>query len=501
MNRSTRDSRGRRSDSSSSPENDSSSSSESSSSSSSSSRANSSSSPERGSGGESPRSRDSSRDRQPERQTPVRRDGRTPSGSSPPRRLRGSPRGHQRRRRRDQSPARGRQRSLSRSPSPHGSDSENRNSRDESRGSGRRSRSTSPAASIDGTDRRRGSGNHQRWQRRHRSPVTRRRRSQSRSPTPPRLTNRCSRDPRSRRQPRSRSRTPSSRTLAKLIGQFLKKGSEAKNNQSQIHHLIPEFDPKVKTTTADQWLARVDQICKAHGKGKTYKLTTAISKLRGDAKDWFALAGAITKWRDFEAKLKSHFPGEVQFGKAIEEASNYHSQAGQDLQSYCVKKVGLFEKTELRLTDKQLVQFVAHGIGDPVIKRSALTRGCRNITELTKYLSNFETHPEEKQSKNSETKNFKNEDRNRPQKRNNARDHGQQRDANDYSKRSRIECFTCKEYGHYSRDCLQNKDKDGAKTHTDRNKEDSMFCTFCRTSTHDTKDCRSKNRIKPKQNQ
>lgn len=139
----------------------------------------------------------------------------------------------------------------------------------------------SPLRNSDDEDNRHRSQGRRSHRRRHRSPL-RRRRSYSSSPySSDESTYRNSR--RNRRSLRS-DRTPTTRTLMRLLAETLRAKS---TNQGNNGHLIPEFDPAVTDVSAERWLHRINKTAEVYGWDNKHKLVLASSKLRKTAKEWF----------------------------------------------------------------------------------------------------------------------------------------------------------------------------------------------------------------------
>lgn len=255
-------------------------------------------------------------------------------------------------------------------------------------------------------------------------------------------------------------------------------------------HLIPEFNPDKKITTADRWLSRINTTGEVQGWDSRYKLVTAFSKLRGSAEEWFqTCAYNVATWDEFSSELLKVYPKEIQFGKALEDAATHKSQDGQDLQIYCIKKLGLLSNLNLKLTDQQTVQYVAHGIKDDDIRQAALSRNCSGINELQKFLSNFDTTSGTRASKNAGSNGPKREEKDQTSKRGRYRDEGDSKDTRD-AKRSKVKCYKCDGMGHYSRDCpTKHANENKTREETGEKNDRKKYCTFCQLSNHDTEKC------------
>lgn len=255
-------------------------------------------------------------------------------------------------------------------------------------------------------------------------------------------------------------------------------------------HLIPEFDPEKKVTTADHWLNRINITGEVHGWNGKYKLVTAFSKLKGSAQEWFETClYNITTWDEFSRELLQIYPKEIQFGKALEEAAIYKSQEGQDLQVHCIKKIGLLSNLNIKLTEQQMAQYVAHGIRDDDIRQAAVSNNCNNVNELQKFLSNFDTTSKAKSSKNAGSKELKSEEEDETSRRSCYRDDKQSKDAMD-AKQSKVQCYQCDGFGHYSRNCPSKPATDrGFGAEAEIKKGYKKFCTFCELSNHETEKC------------
>lgn len=94
-------------------------------------------------------------------------------------------------------------------------------------------------------------------------------------------------------------------------------------------------------------------------------------------------------WQAFSHAVIKQFSGKIQFDKLFQEAANYMSSPGQDLQTYCFIKLGKINKLKLELAEKELVDFVAYGIHDQNIRVILQTARCKRLTKFNKCLSIF----------------------------------------------------------------------------------------------------------------
>lgn len=244
--------------------------------------------------------------------------------------------------------------------------------------------------------------------------------------------------------------------------------------------MIPEFDPDVSNLTAAQWLETVDDLGIMYGWPERRKLYMSGCRLKGNAELWFhEMRGSRLSWQAFNLALKQQFPGRVAFGEALKEAVDYMSAPGQDLLNYCYLKIGKIKRTDLDLTQKQLVEYVVQGIHDVDIRTTIQASSCKTVPELNEKLTIFRTRNTDKEKRSKSDVNVQDKSRE-------LRDNKNKGDKDPASSRGR--CYTCGKRGHKQRFCLSKKleQPSDEKRNDDKGKS---ACSYCNKLGHGVEKC------------
>lgn len=282
---------------------------------------------------------------------------------------------------------------------------------------------------------------------------------------------------------------PEALNLASRLDRFadaiLKLAQKPTGNQRYINdNVFPKFDPGKRAFTAGRWLKKINKVAEIYNIDSKEKLLRAISRLEGDARIWYDHCDDIETWQEFSDALELAFPRDTNFGVAFLEAAMYRNTEGQDLVSYCVKKLGLLDRLETTFSQKQMVEFVVEGIRDEQLKKTILAARYKNVHELKKYFSIHDTASERREQRNDRTRD---NDKNRPNRKRGHQPVGESgRDDGTASKREKSACFECGQTGHFKSECPKLKSKKESQSQ-DRTKH----CSFHNSSSHDTKDCRA----------
>lgn len=196
----------------------------------------------------------------------------------------------------------------------------------------------------------------------------------------------------------SASRESDFAKLTEVLSGIIKTGSRKSNYINE--KILPEFDPELKNLSASDWVQKIDTCGEMYDWDSKTKLYLGILKLRGNAKLWHdELQNSLLTWEVFSLAIVRQFPGEESFGKLMEDAVNYKSSPGQDLQAYCFAKLGKINKLKLELSEEKMADLIAQGIHDESIRTIVLAARNKSVAELNKCLSVFPNPDESKDVK------------------------------------------------------------------------------------------------------
>lgn len=164
---------------------------------------------------------------------------------------------------------------------------------------------------------------------------------------------------------------------------------------------LPEFDQAEKNLSASDWLEKINTCGVMYDWNEKTKLYLAVCRLRGSAQLWYKeLHNSQLAWPSFSYAIVKQFPRELSFRKLLEEAATYKSSHNQDLQAYCLLKIGKLNKIKLEVSEEKLVDFVAHGIHDESIRPTVLALRFKTLHDLNLCLSTFD-RPRKNNAENS----------------------------------------------------------------------------------------------------
>ena len=280
---------------------------------------------------------------------------------------------------------------------------------------------------------------------------------------------------------RSRSTTTNSdfAKLTDVLASIVKINSKRSSNNFINEKILPEFDPSVKTQSAADWIDKVNSCAILYDWDDKTKLYLAVCRLRGNAKVWYEeLHETQLSWLVFSHSLKKQFPGELSFGILFREAAVYESTPGQDLQTYCFKKVGKLNKLKLDLAEDKIVDFVTRGLHDEKIRTTVLSTRCKTINELNNCLAIFRETGEKFKEINKRLVNTRDMTIGKSK-------------VGDEKKNA---CFHCGKVGHRKYECPDIKEASGSGSTEIKksSKSEKPTCGHCHKVGHKEENCWSK---------
>ncbi|XP_072936600.1 uncharacterized protein [Epargyreus clarus] len=163
--------------------------------------------------------------------------------------------------------------------------------------------------------------------------------------------------------------------------------------QSSSNHknILSDFDPSSKTQRMDIWLKKVNECAAVYGWDDKTTIHFALQKLQGLAKVWYeSLPSILFNWNEWQEKLISAFPCEINYGQALEDMLKRKSRFNEPIEVYYYDKLALLNQCNIE--GKRAVDCIIHGLTDKTIKSSAVSLRCSEPEQLLQFLmSNKET--------------------------------------------------------------------------------------------------------------
>ncbi|XP_048477760.1 uncharacterized protein LOC125488660 [Plutella xylostella] len=219
------------------------------------------------------------------------------------------------------------------------------------------------------------------------------RRRRDGTPSSSSLTSNSSKNSSSRRRDRRHRRSRRSRSsmageLLKVL-QILKDDSSKTSssiNNNQLHNVIPEFDPSLRTQSIECWIRKVNECAVIYKWDDAQIIHFALQKLVGYAKTWFeALPTVVFTWSEWQEKLMKAFPSEENYGKLLEEMLARVSRNDENLREYYYDKLTLLNRCQI--IGKRAVDCIIHGIHDKSLRNSAQALKCQEPEDMLNFLN------------------------------------------------------------------------------------------------------------------
>ncbi|KYQ59431.1 hypothetical protein ALC60_01547 [Trachymyrmex zeteki] len=134
---------------------------------------------------------------------------------------------------------------------------------------------------------------------------------------------------------------------------------------------LPSFSGS-EDENIDIWIEKVERVSRIHDVSDQVTLLAASSKLNKSAKDWLDLnSGTVNdSWFNLKQAISQRFkrdiPFRVTFQKVESRKWNFSKESFQD---YAMQKLKLLQN--IRLPEKQSIDFLISGIGSPSLRASA----------------------------------------------------------------------------------------------------------------------------------
>lgn len=299
----------------------------------------------------------------------------------------------------------------------------------------------------------------------------------------------------------SMSRESDIARLAEVLSGMVKTGSKVRSNYIN-EKVLPEYDPELKNFSAADWVEKVDTCGEMYDWDSKTKLYLALLKLKGNAKLWYeGLENALLTWEVFSIAITRQFPGEINFGKLMEEAVNYKSSPGEDLQKYCFIKLGKINKLKLDLTEDKIVDIIAQGLHDESVRTIVLAARNKTIADLNKCLSIF-INKNKNQLLSKDSKDLKNH-------KSFKRPYTSSEEGEKSKSKSSNKCYLCGKEGHIKRFCPESgetskKNHESEPKGSDQLKKSNKAeknkkkCNFCKMPGHLEAECYKLKNLKEK---
>lgn len=263
--------------------------------------------------------------------------------------------------------------------------------------------------------------------------------------------------------------------LLKKFPQFF---NDKYNNTASLvgaHNVIPNFDPKSKTQTAEIWLRKVNETALIYKLQERQIIFYALPKLSGLAKRWYeGLSSLDLTWKEWQAMILNTFPDDRNYADKLSEMLQRHSRREESLEEYFYVKISLVNV--YGIAGKNAVDCIVHGIYDSNIRLNAQGPNFQNTLDLLKFLRNISSGgtniaktPYMNKTFNNSDKSFKSFLPNQ-------------------NRLSRLRCFNCSEVGHTHIKCTKPPVKCGKcnRLGHERAKCPTNTANLSKTSTHKT---------------
>lgn len=217
---------------------------------------------------------------------------------------------------------------------------------------------------------------------------------------------------------------------------------------SNVHNVIPEFDPMVKEQSIDVWLSKVEECRQIYGWNEKQVIHYALPKLSGIAKTWYqGLPSVLFTWDQWKSKLMESFPTSQNYGELLTEMLGKKLRFGESPELYFYSKINLLYRCKIR--GKEAVDCLIYGIEDRGMRLGAQAGQFLEPEHLLKF---FKTVKHSSKDIDNALLN-KEKNKNAPSTTRNSTQ--QPKGLNKFFKTdpNKIVCFNCNEPGHPSFRC------------------------------------------------
>ncbi len=162
--------------------------------------------------------------------------------------------------------------------------------------------------------------------------------------------------------------------MQQLVSQTSAGGSERQTGSSGPHlkgDTIPLFDPEDRTTDAEKWCHKVDEMRKVFGWSEGATIYFAIRKLGGLADTWYRGLQSvdIKSWDEWKGRILTAFPPQRDFAEKLEVMLHRKKRFSESYTRYYYEKWALVNACKFE--GAEAVSCIIQGIEDRMVKNTA----------------------------------------------------------------------------------------------------------------------------------